>query len=33
MQPIHDIINYSAFIHPFEFGNCEKKGKKLQQFE
>ena len=33
MQPIHDIINYSAFIRPFEFGKCEKEGKKLQQFE
>ena len=33
MLPIHDIINYSTFICPVEFGKCEKEGKKLQQFE
>ena len=32
-KPIHDIINYSTFIWPFEFGKCEKEGKKLQKFE
>ena len=28
-KPIHDIINYSIFICPFESGKCEKEGKKL----
>ena len=32
-KPIHDIINYSTFICPFESGKCEKEGKKLQKFE
>ena len=32
-MPIHDIINYSAFICPFESGNCGRKGKKLQKLE
>ena len=32
-KPIHDIINYSTSIWPFEFGNCGKEGKKLQKFE
>ena len=26
-------MNYSNFIYRFEFGNCEKEGKKLQKFE
>ena len=30
---IHDIINYSTFICPFESGKCGKEGKKLQKFE
>ena len=30
---VHDIINYSSFICPFEFGKCGKEGKKLQKFE
>ena len=29
-MPIHDIINYSTFICPFE---CGKEDKKLQTFE
>ena len=33
MQSIHDIINYSTSICPFEFGKCGKEGKKLQTFE
>ena len=33
MRPIHDIINYSTFIRPSEFGKCETEGKKLHQFE
>ena len=32
-KSIHDIINYSTSIWPFEFGKCEKEGKKLQKFE
>ena len=32
-KPIHDIINYSTSIWPFEFGKCGKQGKKLQKFE
>ena len=30
---IHDIINYSTSICPFESRKCGKEGKKLQQFE
>ena len=30
---IHDIINYSTSICPFESGKCGKEGKKLQKFE
>ena len=33
MRTIHDIINYSAFIRPSEFGKCKTEGKKLHQFE
>ena len=32
-KPIHDIINCSTFICPFESGKCGKEGKKLQKFE
>ena len=32
-MPIHDIINYSTFICPFESGKCGKEDKKLQTFE
>ena len=32
-KPIHDIINYSAFICPFEFEKCRMEGNKLQKFE
>ena len=32
-KPIHDIINYSTFIYPFEFGKCRKEGGKIQKFE
>ena len=32
-RPIHDIINYSTSICPFESGKCGKEGKKLQKFE
>ena len=32
-KPIHDIINYSAFICPFEFEECGMEGNKLQKFE
>ena len=32
-KPIHDIINYSTSIWPFEFEKCGKEGKKLQKFE
>ena len=33
MQPIHDIINYSTSMCPFESGNFGKEGKKLQKIE
>ena len=33
MQVIHDIINYSTSIFPFESGKCGKQGEKLQKFE
>ena len=29
-KPIHDIINYSTSICPFEFGKCGKEGKKYK---
>ena len=32
-KPIHDIINYSTSICPFESGKCGKEGKKLQKLE
>ena len=32
-KPIHDIMNYSISICPFESGKCGKEGKKLQKFE
>ena len=32
-KSIHDIINYSTSICPFESGNCGKEGKKLQKNE
>ena len=32
-KPIHDIINYSTSICPFESGECGKEGKKLQKNE
>ena len=32
-KTIHDIINYSASIWPFEFGKCGKEGKKVEKFE
>ena len=32
-KPIHDIINYSTSIWPFEFGKCGKEAKKLQKVE
>ena len=32
-KPIHDIINYSTSICPFESGKCGKEGEKLQKFE
>ena len=32
-KPVHDIINYSTFICPFESVKCGKEGKKLQKFE
>ena len=32
-KPIHDIINYSTSIFPFESGKYGKEGKKLQKFE
>ena len=32
-KQIHDIVNYSTFICPFESGNCGKEGKKLQKIE
>ena len=30
---VHDIMNYSTSICPFELGNRGKEGKKLQKFE
>ena len=33
MKPIHDIINYSTSICPFEYGKCGKEDEKLQKFE
>ena len=30
---IHDIINYSTSICPFELGKCEEEDKKLQKIE
>ena len=32
-KSIHDIINYSTFICPFESGKCEKEGEKFQKIE
>ena len=32
-KPIHDIINYSTSICPFESGKCGKDGKKLEKIE
>ena len=32
-KPIHDIINYSTCICPFESGKEGKEGKNLQKFE
>ena len=32
-KPIHDIINYSTSISPFESGKCGKEEEKLQRFE
>ena len=32
-KSIHDIINYSTSIWPFEFGKCGIEGKNLQKFE
>ena len=32
-KPIDEIINYSTSTRPFESGNCQKEGKKLQKFE
>ena len=32
-KPIHDIINYSTSICPFESGKCGKEGEKSQKFE
>ena len=32
-KPIHDIINDSTSICPFESGKCGKKRKKLQKFK
>ena len=31
-KPIHDIINYSTSIWPFEFGKCGKEGKNYKKF-
>ena len=30
---MHDIINYSTFICPFEFGKFRKEEEKIQKFE
>ena len=32
-KPIHDIINYSTSICPFESGKCGKEEEKLHKFE
>ena len=32
-MPVHDIINCSTSICPFESGKCGKEGEKLQKFE
>ena len=32
-KPIHDIINYSTSICPFESGQYGKEGKKIQESE
>ena len=32
-KSVHDIINYSTSICPFESGKCEKEEKKSQKFE
>ena len=32
-MPIHDIINYSTSICPFESGKCGKDGKKSEYLE
>ena len=32
-KSIHDIINYSTSIRPFESGKCKKEGKKSQKLE
>ena len=32
-KPIHDVMNYSIFVCPFETEKCGKEGKKLQKFE
>ena len=32
-KSMHDIINFSFFICPFESGKCGKEGKELQKFE
>ena len=32
-KPIHDIINYSTYICPFESRKCGKERGKLQKFE
>ena len=32
-KPIHDIINYSTSICPFESGKCGKEGDKLQKMK
>ena len=33
MQKMHDIINYSTSICPFEYGKSGKKEEKIQKFE
>ena len=30
---MHDIINYSTFIYPFESGKCGKEEEKIQKSE
>ena len=32
-MPIHDIINYSTSICPFEFAKCGEEERKLQKIE